>query len=1639
MRLRARPSFMLALALAASTGTACDSADQDTKSPEEALASIAANLTMTCTKDPAAIAGASQYSCLSDDDCFAVVPGTFCNQATATCDSQCDGASRTCGNGLTCDCSGRCVPDAPPAPPAAPPPTLGLSKDAIDLAVGTTPVAVDLTVKADQRYAPGASPVLPMRVYLHVERPGDLPTATPDSIQISCSTNPADTAAFGAGCGLTSWSFLAVPGTTNRYTATARVFVRRNPAVPAISSETDWDVSIVGPDFAGGHDNLGVTLLSTVAVPRDGNYSGTLTAEPEPGTSDPDRKDFSIPVTGYVTPENKVVIVGRNSLLAGNAAIRLGGGYDIDLLSGYTIGVDSTAPTFIADPRFPRVTATVTLTFPVPSVTPSPNKLKRTFALSMTRSRSLSVARCPCSATGYTCDTATNLCLKGVIPDFVSGAHAQPVNDTHPAVMRRWAAATRSRLNTAFDSLKWKLFDKNGGPYAASRSKPSGTKDVLFDVAGFDGMRTDANELGYQLCRQFFSSSGVTIGFQGYGDTCNNGPRATNRSDDCPSGSTYQVDQWGQGACKKANGTEVAFSNVCASLYDLNREGFGHQWQSDHVGQCPKTAVTDLAALRRDYAPCFRGSIYGSGPFADQDTLDPDYDFVVDGKDYSCRSMAKRAFGYTTKPTNDELAWYMAGCRTVSSEAYLGRRGVLYLCPVAASLVGPFAADAAAERMQCLPGLAATADNLDSALKIGNTLPVTGDKGCGAGSSTPASDVNLYHMRDRDADGATGETQSSLFWSCMNDLERDPATATSWQAYFADRRCISPERFLFALEQKTGALSSLLQPGTDGGDAKLVRSLQEWLGVHAFIVTQGIEEMKLAGALAAPPPAGQTAMTWARIDARVNEGMALMLDPDVQKLLFRYPGLSKAVVGGTGAQDFDRTVALPVSLVNAITAAYDLAEAHLSDTRFETYLECKDGGASTARNEAISQTSSLTRTLEADEVLAAQLWALAQSGGAPSWAGKWTEAVDRLNLARSRALAAMEDLRRCKNPLGIPENYVPLFFGDLNGTNSRYFGSSDYLLAQARALITDATASLNTVRSTWLAQRSARFEEQQTLQASADRVQAFKTEANHVIADLCGFDDVGGTSLYDRYNSTGSNRITPQNCYIDTSRPECASTERPTSCYRGLIGEAAAAIVSAEMDIDLARDNWIDAQDRFDLRNRQCARVQQELTGNNTLIQKHEDHMRKLREAKRGIERLREGLHIMAYSVKAVFSAGVTAEQDGKEVLWDYWLKQKDDKIQDAETSYSAEMQIRLNDQRIKGCFDEVDTLKIGIDTAYNVIARRAQDVEAARVRFDNGMRKLEFSVGDAKASVARESGRTYLPIGSHNWDVEEREKYLTDFQRAQRVSYLALLALEYDLQQSLAGRDQILKAQVPAELSAIVGAAAGSGLGSFTRQVAGQMPAQQTVVLSLSTLLGYSSAGVNAGADAQARDRLRARLASPRAAIYDRTTGAYLGQGVHFSLADLPLDQRCAERVWRVAASVQASSETPDGYATVIVYKDRNFASKECDGSGDKRSSSTRDEVGLFNRRMNGNVRATVKASMRGDMNTLPSDFGREDSNGSDPYPGSSNELALTGVYGDYVLLFPPSTLANLSIGSVNDVLLRFDVLTVGDAQEPR
>jgi hypothetical protein len=203
---------------------------------------------------------------------------------------------------------------------------------------------------------------------------------------------------------------------------------------------------------------------------------------------------------------------------------------------------------------------------------------------------------------------------------------------------------------------------------------------------------------------------------------------------------------------------------------------------------------------------------------------------------------------------------------------------------------------------------------------------------------------------------------------------------------------------------------------------------------------------------------------------------------------------------------------------------------------------------------------------------------------------------------------------------------------------------------------------------------------------------------------------------------------------------------------------------------------------------------------------------------------------------------------------------------------------------------------------------------------------------------------------------------------------------------------------------------------------------------VSLTEILGYASASADEATKKEATRRLRAYLTSTDAAMYG-SDGTYLGQGIRFNLGTLGLSQRCAERIWRVAASVDGK-QTTSGYTTTILYKDRNFATHDC-STGGFRTGTTRAEVSMLVPSFGQAVaRNTVKADLTGQMGVTRTQLRERILNGD--YPGSSNELRLMGPYGEYVLLFPKESLVELQLGEINDVLFRFDLLAAGDGQEP-
>lgn len=392
--------------------------------------------------------------------------------------------------------------------------------------------------------------------------------------------------------------------------------------------------------------------------------------------------------------------------------------------------------------------------------------------------------------------------------------------------------------------------------------------------------------------------------------------------------------------------------------------------------------------------------------------------------------------------------------------------------------------------------------------------------------------------------------------------------------------------------------------------------------------------------------------------------------------------------------------------------------------------------------------------------------------------------------------------------------------------------------------------------------------------------------------------------------------------------------------------------------------------------------------------------------------------------------------------------------MEQAQRSFETMMAKRLSDREIENCFLQAETLKIGIDTATLSIQRRMTDSILATQRLVDSIGRVRSLLDEGKATLERESNRTITNAAQHYWIDERMSRFRSEFTWAQRLTYLALRAVEYEYQQSIPLRKAVLGAQSPLELESVIRDLQRE---QATRTVNRKRPEMGSFVLSLRNdvlrvddlrlrVAALSAAG-HSGTVRNWSDTvvLRDRLMSRGYALHD-ADGRYLGQGIPFSLSEWgALRLRCGERLWRVTATVQgdfpgvAAPSVP-----LVLLKNNVFKSQWCDGygAGTYQVASTHASGNLF-RPAEAGADADPGSAWTGAMirpwfNVRRSEFYAESYS-----LGSSEELAGRGLYGDYVLLFPYDGLlgpegvgdgGRFPIEKLEDVLIRFDMLSVDD-----
>jgi hypothetical protein len=245
------------------------------------------------------------------------------------------------------------------------------------------------------------------------------------------------------------------------------------------------------------------------------------------------------------------------------------------------------------------------------------------------------------------------------------------------------------------------------------------------------------------------------------------------------------------------------------------------------------------------------------------------------------------------------------------------------------------------------------------------------------------------------------------------------------------------------------------------------------------------------------------------------------------------------------------------------------------------------------------------------------------------------------------------------------------------------------------------------------------------------------------------------------------------------------------------------------------------------------------------------------------------------------------------------------------------------------------------------------------------------------------------------------------------------------------------------------------------TRAINRRRPEEMSTVISLrDDVLGIGDRTNAAPGERQytALQTFRSRLWDPKYAVRDKK-GNWVGQGIPFNMAPYgQLKNRCAERLWRVTATIQGDglSERQPG-ASIALLKRNTFASQWCDGRGD----NTPYQVGALQPSRN---------LFRADQNTAPVPGEDQEYSVASIYPwfnvrrtdlyklqyrdGASEELAGRGLHGEYILLFPRELLEGdrlpgptsgqtstslrpekFPLDRVEDVLVRFDYLSVDNS----
>ena len=497
-----------------------------------------------------------------------------------------------------------------------------------------------------------------------------------------------------------------------------------------------------------------------------------------------------------------------------------------------------------------------------------------------------------------------------------------------------------------------------------------------------------------------------------------------------------------------------------------------------------------------------------------------------------------------------------------------------------------------------------------------------------------------------------------------------------------------------------------------------------------------------------------------------------------------------------------------------------------------------------------------------------------------------------------------------------------------------------------------------------------------------------------------------------------------------------------SQCLRGDLGSYHIQLLKAREQVRMAKVQLKALVDKYDAAMSHCLALKSTNTEMAIATERHLRAMESLRRTQQSASTVFGALNTLTSVVTAVVnpaaipgavqsSIGFANSISGQELA---------DAAAAFERRHTLTMQKLSGEKELDACLLSVTNYESEVGTHVESIQMALLTVAEAMVSRRALETKLRNLIHEGMAAVEREQDRSVVSPSFHYWLDERVDIYQRDFAWAQRLTYLALRAIEYEAQASLPVRDLILRAKNPVALDEAIQEMEREQL---TRSIGGSRPEEKNIVLSLTDELlriGDRSSAPAGELQLTPTQGLQYQLFDDANAVFDED-GNYLGQGIRFTFEPQgPLQYRCAERLWSITATLQGdllgviAPRLP-----VFVLKRNSFRSQWCGDRGpdgeEFQTVSLRPSSDLMRPGTQiGDTKETQAYSwayVDAWINVKRSDFYK------DVYSeGSSEELAGRGLYGDYMLLIPWDGFldSGVNLKLIEDILLRFDYLSVSD-----